>query len=349
VRHHGTDADDQQKLTSYATELGATPEQIARASSLGELALDLHLRPQPVATIAAVVADLGVDWAYAERLITALGFPRDRDQLVTAAEADALRLLVEASRDLFGVEATVQVARVVGNAMARLAEVLVASFRLQYELPRRREGVGNFEVVREYSDIAEHLLPEFVSTLDALLRRQIVAVTKRMWSTDDEQSAVTLPRAVGFVDLVGYTEASAAMSVSELSSMLAEFDERAANVVAHGNGQIVKTIGDEAMFVTESALDSCRIALDLVESFGHGRLPPVRVGLASGEVLSVSGDVYGPDVNLAARLVAAAEPSTVVVSERIHADAGDRFRFDPLAPLTLKGLAGPVTAYRLRS
>ena len=330
-------------------ERGATAEQIARASSLGELALDLHLRPQPVATLAEVVADLGIEWSYAERLVTALGLPRDRDQPMTAAEADSLRLLAEASGELFGAEATLQVARVAGNAMSRLAEVLVASFRLQYELPRRREGVGEYEVVREYSDIAEQLLPAFVGTLDALLRRQIVAVTKRVWSTDDEQSAVTLPRAVGFVDLVGYTETSAAMSVSELASMLAEFDERVAEVVSHGDGQVVKTIGDEAMFVMESVPDSCRIALTLVESFGRGRLPPVRVGLASGEVLSVSGDVYGPDVNLAARLVAAADPSTVVVSERIHADAGARFRFEPLPPLTLKGFARPVSAYRLRS
>ena len=61
------------------------------------------------------------------------------------------------------------------------------------------------------------------------------------------------------------------------------------------------------MFVTEDATDACRIALDLIEAAG-GTLPPVRVGLATGEMASVFGDLYGPDVNLAARLVGVADP-----------------------------------------
>ena len=345
----GPAPDERRKLIRYARERGATEEQIERASNLGELALDLTLRPEPIFVLADAVADLGVGWSYAERLFTALGFPADPGQRLTADEVNAVRVLVEAGRELFGEEATVQVARVAGSVMARLAEVLVATFRLQYELPRRQAGTGEFEVVREYSAISQSMLPTFVGTLDVLLRRQIVAVTRRMWSTDHEQSAVTLPRAVGFVDLVGYTETSAAMSVSELSSMLAEFDERVFDVVVQGNGQVVKTIGDEAMFVTETADDSCRIALTLAEAFGHGRLPPVRVGLASGEVLSVSGDLYGPDVNLAARLVSAADPSAVVVSESVRTASVGQFRFDPLPPLALKGFTRPVVAFRLVS
>ena len=82
---------------------------------------------------------------------------------------------------------------------------------------------------------------------------------------------------------------------------------RTSEIVAEGRGQIVKTIGDEAMFVTEDAGDACRIALELIDAAGD-TLPPVRVGLATGEMASVFGDLYGPDVNLAARLVGAAGP-----------------------------------------
>jgi adenylate cyclase len=133
--------------------------------------------------------------------------------------------------------------------------------------------------------------------------------------------------------------------VRQLTGVLMEFDERTSEVVARGNGQIVKTIGDEAMFVTEDAGDACRIALDLVDASG-GTLPPVRVGLATGEMVSVFGDLYGPDVNLAARLVAVADPSTAVVSEQIPS-ATTGFRFEPLPPLTLKGFPERSTAYRL--
>jgi adenylate cyclase len=168
-------------------------------------------------------------------------------------------------------------------------------------------------------------------------------VAERMWSTDPERSVVTVQRTVGFVDLVGYTTVTASLSLRELTGVLLEFDQRTSEIVARGNGQIVKTIGDEAMFVTEDAGDACRIALDLIDAAG-GTLPPVRVGLATGEMASVFGDLFGTDVNLAARLVGAAEPSTAVVSDRVRA-AADGFRFEPLPPLTLKGFPEPTTAY----
>jgi adenylate cyclase len=340
-------AADRLELLRYVLARGATVDQIAQSRSLGDLALDLNLRTAPWFELAQVVTEAGLEWDNAERLLTALGFPVLPEGLVTAEEASAIRLLGAASTRVLGAEATIQVARVAGTAMARIAEVLVGAFRLRFELPRLQGGSAYSDVVKEYSALTEEVLPGFVQTLDVLLRRQLVAVADRVWSTDAEQTAVTLARTVGFADLVGYTAASATMSVGELAVVLAEFDERVTGVVYRGNGQLIKTLGDEAMFVSESASDACAIALQLVKDFAESPLPPVRVGLAAGDVLSVFGDVYGPDVNLAARLVAAADSSTVVVSESVRAQSFTSFRFEALDPLTLKGFVDPVSAYRL--
>jgi adenylate cyclase len=339
------DAADQRELVEYALSLGASPEEVARADNLGELALDLTLRPRGPLPLREVAASAGIDWPTTVRLMTAVGLPTDPDFPVTAGEAASVRLFAGAHSNLLGDEATLQLARVTGNAMARLAETLVGVFRLQVELPHRAAGHAYFDVVKDYAELTETLLPNFVSTLDAVLRRQIVAVAERMWSTDPERSVVTVQRTVGFVDLVGYTAAAASLSLRELTHVLVEFDERTSEIVARGDGQIVKTIGDEAMFVTEDAANACRIALGLIDAAG-GTLPAVRVGLATGEMASVFGDLYGPDVNLAARLVGAAEPSTAVVSERVRAAAGE-FSFVALPPLALKGFAEPTTAFRL--
>jgi adenylate cyclase len=336
---------DQRELIRFAMSRGATSEQVAQARNLGELALDLTLRPRGALPLREVAASAGIDWPTTLRLMTAAGLPTDPDFHVTADEAASIRLLAGAHNDLLGDEATLQLARVTGNAMARLAETLVGVFRLQVELPRRAAGRPYVEVVKEYSELTETLLPSFVATLDAALRRQIVAVAERVWSTDPERSVVTVQRTVGFVDLVGYTTAAASLSLRELTHVLVEFDLRTSDIVAGGGGQIVKTIGDEAMFVTEHAGDACRIALALVDA-GGGTLPPVRVGLATGEMASVFGDLYGADVNLAARLVGAAEPSTALVSERVRASAPS-FQFSARPPLTLKGFAEPATAYGL--
>ena len=85
-----------------------------------------------------MAASAGLDWPTTLRLMTAAGLPTDPDFHVTADEAAGLRLLAGAHNDLLGDEATLQLARVTGNAMARLAETLVGVFRLQVELPRRR-------------------------------------------------------------------------------------------------------------------------------------------------------------------------------------------------------------------
>jgi adenylate cyclase len=339
-------AADRAELIRYVLSLGATVEDVAASSNLAELALDIKLRPRSELTMGEVVDAAGLEWARAEPLLRALGLSTDPATRTTPGEADAVRLIALVSNDLLGAESTTQLARVAGNAMARVAETLVGVFRLRVELPRRDAGAAYVDVVKDYSVMAESLLPAFVGTLDAVLRRQIVAVAERMWSTDDERSAVTLPRTVGFVDLVGYTETAATLSVRQLTEVLIHFDNRTAEVVARGNGQIVKTIGDEAMFVTEDAADGCRIALELVEASG-GTSPPVRVGLAAGEVVSVFGDMYGPDVNLAARLVAVAEPGSAVVSEQVENAVADGFTFAALPPLALKGFSAPVRAYRM--
>jgi adenylate cyclase len=342
------DAADRLALIRYVLELGGTLHQIAAAEgALGDLALDLALRPDRRTTLGAVTSSAGLEWVDAERLLTAIGLPGDPDEAVTASEAAAAELLLTVSSQLFGEGATVQLARVTGRALARIADALVATFRVNVELPRLGQGMPRLDLVKEYSEVADTLLPAFISMLDALLRRQVVTVAGRMWSTDAEQSAMTMTRTVGFVDLVGYTAAAATMTVRELTDVLVQFDEQTADAVARGNGRIVKTIGDEAMFVTEEPAAACRIALDLVRAFDDGPLPPVRVGLATGELVSVLGDVYGLEVNLAARLVAAAEPATVLVSDRVRDSAMSDFRFAPIGELSLKGFGDPVAAYRL--
>jgi adenylate cyclase len=341
------DGPERLELIRYAMALGATIDEVARSSNLGELALDLNLRPRGPLTLGRVIDQLSIERSTATRLLTALGMTTDLDEPVTEEEAEAIRLFV-ASTALVGEEAAVQLARVTGSAMAKVAETLVGSFRLQFEIPRLESGVPYIDLIKEYSDITQSLLPSFVRSLDALLRQQIVAVAKRMWSTDEEHSTVTLWRTVGFVDLVGYTEVTGSLSARDLAGVLIDFDERTAQAVRQGNGQVVKMIGDEAMFVTEDPADACRIALDLVAAFAGQRTPPVRVGLATGEMVSVFGDLYGPDVNLAARLVAAAEPETVVVSRRT-AESAPTFLFEALPARPLKGFPDSITPYRLVS
>jgi adenylate cyclase len=342
------DAGERLELVTFLLQNGATLDELRRAPNPGVLAVGLILRHPGKSTLAEVVQATGVDFDQARRLLSSPGHMADPGERLTEGEVTAISVLTGSSNNLLGAEATTHLARVAVSTMARMAETIVSSFRVNFELPRLLAGVRELELVRQYAEVARDILPEFTVALDALLRRQIIGFGSQMWSTDEDRAAVTLLRTVGFADLVGYTSASASMSVRELTAILAQFEETTAEAVYRGNGQIVKTIGDEAMFVAEDAVDACRIAVDLTKHVAQAGLPPIRVGLAAGEVVSIGGDVFGPTVNLAARLVETAEPSRVVVSEPVREASLDKFSFDPLAPLTLKGFEVPVVAFALK-
>jgi adenylate cyclase len=81
--------------------------------------------------------------------------------------------------------------------------------------------------------------------------------------------------------------------------------------------------------------------LELVDRLPRAGLPPARVGLHSGPVVFQHGDYFGRTVNIAARITDYARPEKVLVSYQVVADA-DRLegvRFEPVGPVSLKGLS----------
>jgi class 3 adenylate cyclase len=61
------------------------------------------------------------------------------------------------------------------------------------------------------------------------------------------------------------------------------------------------------------------------------------------------GDYFGPLVNLVSRLVKAATPGTVVVTEEAAATLTDGWVARPLGPQVLRGLEHPVAAFAVTS
>lgn len=75
----------------------------------------------------------------------------------------------------------------------------------------------------------------------------------------------------------------------------------------------------------------------------QGRL---RTGAYGGVTRRTYG-VLGDEVNMAARLMQAAPPGQIYVRDRVHDNAAERFTWQALASLTVKGRSEPLPAYRL--
>jgi adenylate cyclase len=122
-------------------------------------------------------------------------------------------------------------------------------------------------------------------------------------------------QAVGFADMVGFTELSRQMAPHELTRLIRCFERQAVEVVVAHGGRLVKFIGDEAMYVAETVHAAVDIALILGDRLAASEVAvELHCGIAYGPTVSVGSDVFGHTVNLASRLTGVARRNSVVVT-----------------------------------
>ncbi|MFC8225206.1 adenylate/guanylate cyclase domain-containing protein [Streptomyces sp. NPDC057287] len=288
----------------------------------------------------------------------ALGFPLTDDgaRVFTDADVEALRAgerLIAAG--LITEESETMMARALGHHLSRLAEWQVHTLWAWMNhdpaaLPDDRTLMAH----------AAALLPEIELLHQHVWRRHLAASAGRVLAETQEdvlvgrgpgkdgtgeavsprEGADVRDRAVGFTDMVGYTRMTRGLGSAELVEVLDRFESLTGDVVAEGRGRVVKTIGDEVLFVCESAQAAADIALELTaRARTEGRLPQLRTGLAHGAVLSRFGDVYGAAVNIAARLTAVARPDTVLVNTALAGElaGSEAYELKVLRTVSVRG------------
>jgi len=158
------------------------------------------------------------------------------------------------------------------------------------------------------------LLDGMTRAFDTMLRHHIELGFRPLEAMDAAAGIDLVRRSIGFADLVDSTAWTQQLELPALSKALTAFDSTASDIVVERGGRVVKLIGDSVMFVANDPIVAADIALALVDAFAsHDLLPPVRTGVATGDVLAREGDFSGAVVNLAARAVSIARPSTLLV------------------------------------
>jgi adenylate cyclase len=343
---------DVERLEAYLRTLGATEDEIVaarEAHSLGPLALEVVLRAgsEPVG-LAESAARLGVTPDQVAQFWRALGFADPANRRVPARFVDAQTVISQAATQWLGEETALGIARVIGASAARLAEAIVDAYRMAFEVPELTAGANYSDVVEGYIGITRDTLPAFEAFVNEVFEAHLVRVAGSAWMPGEDSATTSRDLAIGFVDLVGYTALARTLDARDLAALLNRFEATVGDVLVSHGGRPVKTIGDGVMFAADSAPAGCDAALALGAAFAAAAgLPPVRVGLAYGSVLSLYGDYFGDVVNLAARLVALANPGTVVVSAAVAAGAAPLRRFERLPEQALKGFGTPPAVFRL--
>ncbi len=306
----------------------------------------------PVFNALEVAAETGVTVEELRRLWRALGFPEyGLEVAFTRADAGAVSTLTGmVENELIDVDMAVNLTRAVGQTMARLADWEVATLvhRVEeLEAGDQATGTRTGSAMR----LVEQMNGPFESLLIYAWRRHLAAAVSRLEALGaNEEDLHTVEVTVGFADIVGFTALSNQMGQAKIGDMVEVFESRCADVVAAQRGRVIKSIGDSVLFVNPDPIRAYDTAAGIINVIGRdSRMPDVRVGLASGSVVMRLGDVFGPPVNMAARLTSVARRNRVIIDGATAALLPeDQFetRRLPARPVRGFGLMEPVAVRR---
>lgn len=165
-----------------------------------------------------------------------------------------------------------------------------------------------------------------------------------------------------FTDLEDFTEYASGHPPEQVVSELQTYFNQMSQIIAQFNGWIDKFIGDSIMAlfgVLDDAYDHAENAILAsieMQKFmrKNNRLWRQRIGVNTGN--AIIGNIgssqkpnftaIGDTVNLAHRLCEVARPREVIIGPLTHSRVGDKFKFESLGNIAIKG-RGHVETHRV--
>lgn len=318
-------------------------ETLPADGSLGDAVQQLEERlldGRPRLTRQEVADAAGVPMMLAEELWRLLGFARvtDDDVAFTDADVEALRLTHDLLRlGVLDADSQAALVRTWGRSFARLAE-WQTSLMARVALEDGQDPAG------QLARFADDVLPRIDKLQSYVWRRHLTSAAGRLLTSAggaQHAAEAVSTQTVCFVDIVGYTAHSRSLDESELVAWLEYFEDQCAGMSLDAGARIIKNIGDEVLLVADAPGPMVGLALAMTARGEDeaDRFPRVRAGVATGEVVSRLGDVFGSTVNVAARLTSVSRPGRVLVDAGTH---------DALAPAEAAADADDAPAYRFK-
>ncbi|MDO4887455.1 MAG: adenylate/guanylate cyclase domain-containing protein [Actinomycetaceae bacterium] len=310
-------------------------------------------------TLAEAAQAAGLDVEAARKFWLSMGFPNIRQDSQTRAFGDydvqAMRAHGQAlASGKFTPETLESLNRAQSHMADRLVwwqhEVLVEYARIELGLDGISARYWVLDRISEYEDyLRSQIEYSWRRHMTFLLRRSEAEVGQM---DPDDASNVTLQRAFGFIDMVAFTNRSNELGSADFIKLIEEFDYTCREVIHTNGARVVKTIGDAFLYIADDVVTGAEVATNIIEELREveGMLP-VRASLVWGGVVSRFGDIFGPKVNLASRLVDVADSGVVMTdketAEILRSLKLGRYTLVPAGSPTLQGF-GRIDAIELR-
>jgi adenylate cyclase len=252
----------------------------------------------------------------------------------------------------FPLPAFLQLMRVYGQVIARIADAEVRLIHLYVHEPLMRAGVPSVEIAEEMEGLTREVLPFAAPFMNYLHGRLLSHFVEQdmigHMEADLGEEALEEGRlrvAIAFADLAGYARLTDEQGDLAAVSTVERFVEAVGQNLPI-DARVIKTLGDEVMIVGSDPAALTEWAVELQAGTGP-REPPPRIGIHYGEALYRDGDYFGREVNQAARVVARAGGGEVLVTRPVVdlADGVDGLDFDRIGAVRLKGFSEPTELF----
>jgi adenylate cyclase len=335
----------QARVVAKMRERGHSLGEIERATVEGRLAFgfleELFPTDHRRHRLKDAARDTGLEEGLIERMISGLGISPEHSPTVSEDELQMLRYVAAVLDSGFPMVALLQLVRVYGQAMARIADAEVRLFHLYVHEPLMRSGSTGVDTAEQMEAISRQVLPLAGPVLDLIHQRYLQFFVEQdvvgHMESDLDGTAVDMGRmrvAIAFADLTGYTR----MTEEEGELTAVDAVERfvdAVEATLPDDARVIKTIGDEAMIIgaDAAALTDWAVGFQGMQT----RRPLPRIAVHRGVALFRDGDYYGRDINIASRVAARAAGGEVLATRPVVDVAGAHLEFERIGEVRLKG------------
>jgi adenylate cyclase len=344
------------KIVARLRERGHSLREIRQASEQGRLAFgyvdELFDTGEAVYTLEEASRETGLDPALVERVIAALGTVPMSAERISAEDLRLLQYVATVLEAGLPLVALLQLVRVYGQAMARVADAEVRLFHLYVHEPLMRSGATGLETADEMAELTRQLLPLASPVMDQVHQRYLQHFIEQdvvgHMESDLEGDSVDLGRmrvAIAFADLAGYTRLTEEAGELEAVDAVERFVEAVESSLPD-DARVIKTIGDEAMIVGSEPAGLTEWAVGFQRE--HTERTPPRIAIHYGNALYRDGDYLGRDVNIASRVAARAAGGEVLVTRPVVERARGELEFDRIADVRLKGFTESTEVFIAR-
>jgi len=335
------------RVVARMRDRGHSLQSIREATEQGRLASGFleALFPSDVSryTLKDAAREAGLEPGLALRLVTGLGVSPEQATTVSEDDVQLLRYVAAVLASGFPLDAVLQLTRVYGQAMARVADAEVRLFHLYVHEPLMRSGSSGTEIAEQMHALSREVLPLAAPVLDQVHQRYLQHFIEQdvvgHMESDLDESAIDLGRmrvAIAFADLAGYTRLTEEEGELTAVDAVERFVE-AVEITLPEQARVIKTIGDEVMIVGSdpATLTAWAVGFQRLQS---GR-PLPRIGIHYGVALYRDGDYFGRAVNIASRVAARSAGGEVLVTRSVVAYADSHLEFERIAEVKLKGFS----------